>query len=146
MKKRIIFMFAVFVFVLQISLFAQYGYVDYNNNISQKTMSFIKSAYPNTQVFKLKSSKEGGYKVTLSNGAKIEFLYTGEWVNIDGKYNGVPENIIPRTVLNTIKNNYPQATIVKIKREWGNYKIKLSNMMELFISENGQLIGQRFKK
>ncbi|WP_096736999.1 PepSY-like domain-containing protein, partial [Brachyspira sp. G79] len=112
MKKNIIIIIAL-IFVLQIAAFSQY-YGLYDNNISQKTMSFIKSAYPNTQVFKLKSSKEGGYKVTLSNGAKIDFSYYEEWVNVDGKYNGVPENIIPRNILSTIKNTYPQSIVVKI--------------------------------
>ncbi|MEI0524404.1 PepSY-like domain-containing protein [Brachyspira murdochii] len=143
MKKNIIMIIAL-IFVLQIAAFSQY-YGQYDNSISQKTMSFIKSAYPNTQVFKLKSSKEGGYKVTLSNGAKIDFSYYGEWVNVDGKYNGVPENIIPRNILSTIKNTYPQSIVVKIKREWGNYKVKLNNGMELLISENGELFGQRYK-
>ena len=68
----------------------------------------------------------------------------GEWVNIDGEYNPVPMNVLPPAVANTIKKTYPQAMVVDVEKEWGNFKIKLNNMMELYVSSNGQLMGQQF--
>ena len=46
--------------------------------------------------------------------------------------------------LNTVKQTYPQAAIIKVEKEWGNYKIKLNNFMELYITASGQLVGQKF--
>ncbi|MBW5389473.1 PepSY-like domain-containing protein, partial [Brachyspira hampsonii] len=51
---------------------------------------------------------------------------------------------LPANIANTIRNTYPQAAVIDVEKEWGNYKVKLNNFMELFISSNGQLMGQKF--
>ncbi|KLI18593.1 PepSY-like domain-containing protein, partial [Brachyspira hyodysenteriae] len=59
-------------------------------------------------------------------------------------YNAVPFNALPANIANTIKNTYPQAAVIDVEKEWGNYKVKLNNFMELFITADGQLMGQKF--
>ena len=51
---------------------------------------------------------------------------------------------MPQAVANTVRRAYPQAMMIDVEKEWGNYKIKLNNMMEMFISANGQLVGQKW--
>ena len=67
----------------------------------------------------------------------------GEWESIDSDYTPIPPTVLPNAVQNTLKSSYPQALITDIEKEFGNYKIKLNNMMELFISGSGQLMGQK---
>ena len=71
-------------------------------------------------------------------------MYNGEWDSIDGKYNTIPFSVLPQSVANTIKNTYPNTVIIEAEKEWGNYKVKLNNFMELFITSDGQLMGQKF--
>ena len=113
------------------------------SSLPQNSRSFIQKVYPDAQIWKVERD-DGKFEVKLSNGAKIDFLYNGEWNSIDGKYNTVPFNALPQSVVNTIKNTYPQAVIIDAEKEWGNYKIKLNNFMELFITADGQLMGQKF--
>ena len=113
------------------------------SSLPQNAKSFIQRVYPNAQVWKAERD-DGKFEVKLSNGSKIDFLYNGEWDSIDGKYNTVPFSALPQTVVNTIKNTYPNTVIIEAEKEWGNYKVKLNNFMELFITSDGQLMGQKF--
>ena len=113
------------------------------SSLPQESRAFIQKVYPNAQIWKVE--RDGGkFEVKLSNGASIDFLANGDWVSIDGEYNGVPFSALPDAVSAAIKKAYPQAMVIDVKKEWGNYKVKLNNMMELFISSNGQLMGQKF--
>ena len=53
-------------------------------------------------------------------------------------------SVLPQAVANTVRRTYPQAMMIDVEKEWGNYKIKLNNMMELFVSSGGQLMGQKW--
>ncbi|WP_300752722.1 PepSY-like domain-containing protein [uncultured Brachyspira sp.] len=111
--------------------------------LPQKARTFIKRVYPQAQIWKVE--RDGGkFEVKLSNGASIDFSANGTWLNIDGEYNGVPMSVLPQAVANTVRRSYPQARMIDVEKEWGNYKIKLNNMMELFVSANGQLMGQKW--
>ena len=111
--------------------------------LPKQAVTCIKKVYPNAQIWKVE--RDGGkFDVELSNGASIDFLTNGDWINIDGEYNGVPFSVLPQAVANTVKKTYPQAMMVSVEKEWGNYKVKLNNMMEIFISSDGSLMGQQF--
>ena len=113
------------------------------SSLPQKARSFIKRVYPNAQIWKVE--RDGGkFEVDLSNGASIDFNINGNWLNIDGEYNGVPISVLPQAVANTVRRTYPQARMIDVEKEWGNYKIKLNNMMELYVAANGQLMGQQW--
>lgn len=110
--------------------------------LPQSARSFIQRTFPNAQIFKVERD-DGKFKAKLNNGVEIKFLPNGEWESIDSDYTPIPPTVLPNAVQNTVKNSYPQALITDVEKEFGNYKIKLNNMMELFISSSGQLIGQK---
>ena len=111
--------------------------------LPQKSRAFINSTFPGVQIWKVE--RDGGkFEVKLSNGVDIDFYMNGDWKDIDGEWVTIPFSVLPATVANTVKQTYPQAAIIKVEKEGGNYKIKLNNFMELYITANGQLIGQKF--
>ena len=110
--------------------------------LPQPARSFIQRTFPNAQIFKVERD-DGKFKAKLNNGVEIKFLPNGEWESIDSDYTPIPPTVLPNAVQNTVKNSYPQALITDVEKEFGNYKIKLNNMTELFISSSGQLIGQK---
>lgn len=113
------------------------------SSLPQKARTFINSTFPGVQIWKVE--RDGGkFEVKLSNGVDIDFTIMGDWKNIDGGWVTIPFSVLPASVANTIKQTYPQAMIIEAEKEWGNYKIKLNNFMELYITSNGQLIGQKF--
>ncbi len=111
--------------------------------LPQKSRAFINSTFPGVQIWKVE--RDGGkFEVKLSNGVDIDFYMNGDWKDIDGEWVTIPFSVLPPSVANTVKQTYPQAAIIDAEKEWGNYKIKLNNFMELYITANGQLIGQKF--
>ena len=111
--------------------------------LPQKSRAFINSTFPGVQIWKVE--RDGGkFEVKLSNGVDIDFYMNGDWKDIDGEWVTIPFSVLPASVANTVKQTYPQAAIIKVEKEWGNYKIKLNNFMELYITANGQLVGQKF--
>ena len=57
----------------------------------------------------------------------------------------IPLDQVPAVVLNTARQTYPQAQVWAVKMEHYNvYEVKMSNMMELYIDVNGNLLGQDF--
>lgn len=84
------------------------------------------------------------YEVNLSNGTEIEFTSKGEWNKIDAKQAPLPATILPAPVVESITKAHPQAAIMKIEKERGNFEIKLNNNMELYVSPAGKIIGQKF--
>ena len=111
--------------------------------LPQQSRAFINSTFPGVQIWKVE--RDGGkFEVKLSNGVDIDFYMNGDWKDIDGEWVTIPFSVLPPSVANTVKQTYPQAAIIKVEKEWGNYKIKLNNFMELYITANGQLIGQKF--
>ena len=115
------------------------------SSLPQKSSAFISSTFPDAQVWMVER-KKWNFKVKLSNGVNINFYMNGDWKNIKGGWVTIPFNALPTAVANTVRQTYPQAMVVNVKREWGNYKVRLNNMMELYVMSSGQLMGQRFKK
>ena len=57
----------------------------------------------------------------------------------------IPLDQVPAAVIATAKKTYPQAEVWAVKMEHYNlYEVKMSNMMELYIDANGNLLGQDF--
>lgn len=111
--------------------------------LPQQSRAFINSTFPGVQIWKVE--RDGGkFEVKLSNGVDIDFYMNGDWKDIDGEWVTIPFSVLPASVANTVKQTYPQAAIIKVEKEWGNYKIKLNNFMELYITASGQLVGQKF--
>ncbi|WP_295155400.1 PepSY-like domain-containing protein [uncultured Brachyspira sp.] len=113
------------------------------SSLPQKARNFIRRVYPNVQIWKVERDGRK-FEVDLSNGVSIDFLLNGDWTDIDGGWNGIPLSVLPQNVANTVRRTYPQAIMIDVEKEWGNYKVKLNNMMELYIAANGQLMGQQW--
>ena len=57
----------------------------------------------------------------------------------------VPLNQVPQAVLATARKTYPQAQVWAVEMEHYNvYKVKMSNMMELYIDNAGTLLWQEW--
>ena len=141
MTKKLLALLISLTILSTSSLFADW--VVPASSLPQKSRAFIQRIYPGVKIWKVERD-DGKFEVKLSNGASIDFMPNGNWLNIDGEYNGVPMSVLPQAVANTVRRTYPQARMIDVEKEWGNYKIKLNNMMELYVAANGQLMGQQW--
>ena len=158
-RVKKLFLVATALTVMSISAFAK-GYIVSHDTLPAQASALIKNVYPDAQIWKVerKFKKKQGevFDVDLSNGASLKFLANGECIDINGRYNTVPFSALPQEVVSAVQKAYPDAAVVKVKRQYYgygydasanfvNYKVRLNNMMELFITADGQLIGQKFR-
>ncbi|MEI0558282.1 PepSY-like domain-containing protein [Brachyspira intermedia] len=120
----------------------QYGYGVQLSSIPQNAQNFIKQHFPNIKVTFIERDWED-IEVYLENGTQIDFFPNGDWKEVKC-YGNMPATILPANVMNTIKRTYPNAAIVKIEKQFTIFEIKLNNMMELYVDNNGQLLGQKW--
>ncbi|TVL81138.1 hypothetical protein A9X81_00440 [Brachyspira hyodysenteriae] len=140
MKKLSIFLASLFILSAS-SLFADM--VVPPSALPQQANAFIQRAFPGAQIWKVERDGRK-FDVQLSNGVSIDFLGNGDWENIDSEYAPIPDAAFPPDVIQAVKNAYPQAAVIDAEKEWGNYKLKLNNMMELMVTGNGQIMRQKF--
>ena len=121
---------------------AQYGYGVQLSSIPQNAQNFIKQHFANVKVTFIERDWED-IEVYLENGTQIDFFPNGDWKEVKC-YGNMPATILPANVMNTVKRTYPNAAIIKIEKQFTIFEIKLNNMMELYVDNNGQLIGQKW--
>lgn len=121
---------------------AQYGYGVQLSSIPQNAQNFIKQHFPNIQVSYIERDWDD-IEVYLADGTQIEFFPNGDWKEVKC-YMNMPASILPANIMATIQRTYPQAAIIKIEKQFTIFEVKLNNMMELYIDNNGTLIGQKF--
>ncbi len=80
------------------------------------------------------------YKVVFESGAKIEFDGSGEWEDIECRYDAVPKALVPAKIADYVKKHYPQAKITEIKREFNEWEIKLTGGLELTFNKAFKLV------
>lgn len=108
------------------------------NNIK----SFVKTYFPGTVVM-FAEQDYNEYKIRLNNGVEIEFDINGAWKEVKS-FQNFPTELLPKMIVNSIIKTYPNVNIIKVERIWNGYEIKLSNMMELFIDKNGNIVASQF--
>lgn len=81
------------------------------------------------------------YECRLADGTKIEFTKKGAWKKIDRKNTAVPAGVVPETIQEYVKANFPGCVITKIDKERYGYDIEMSNDIDLKFNYQGVLIG-----
>lgn len=110
--------------------------------LPQNAQNFIHSNFKDVQIMYVEQDFDS-FEVRLSNGVKIDFYRDGNWKEIES-YNGINPTLLPAQVAATLQSTFPNVTIIKVEKEWNGYEIKLSNMLKVYISEAGQVIGQKY--
>ena len=80
------------------------------------------------------------YDVVLQNGTKLEFNKKGELTEVDCKQGVVPVNLIPLSIKNYLRNNYPGQSVKKLEIKKNEYEVELSNGIDLTFNKHFQLI------
>ncbi len=82
------------------------------------------------------------YECRLDDGTKIEFDRKGDWDCVECKSpNAVPANLVPKPILQYVKANYDNCTIIKIDKKRYGHEIELSNNLDLMFNKKGAFIG-----
>ena len=80
------------------------------------------------------------YTVYLKNATEIEFNHQGNMKSIDCKRSAVPTGIVPSTIVNYVKEHYPNDFIVEYVRDSRRLQVELNNGWELYFDLNGNFL------
>lgn len=103
---------------------------------------FIQTNFPNANIMYAERDYDS-IEVKLNTGVELDFYVNGDWKEIK-TYQNFPTSVLPAPVTEAVRNAHPQAFIIKAEKTWNGYEIKTSNMMEIYITANGQIMGQKF--
>lgn len=106
--------------------------------------SFIQNNFPGKTIVYAEIDKEfmkTKYEVNLNDGTEIDFYKDGTFDKVDCHVAPVPAAIVPTTIQQYVKANFPGAVIVKIDKERHGYDIELSNDIELKFNNQGAFMG-----
>jgi Protein of unknown function (DUF2874). len=142
MKKTIALPF--FAFILSMSVNAKDVPVK-QNELPQSAQEFLKNHFNDKMISFASQDKDffdGEYIVVFTDGTKVEFSKKGEWIEVECKKspNGVPVDIVPNKIKKYLNDNYPQASISNIEKNFGirpGYEVKLTSGIELRFNKNG---------
>ena len=112
------------------------------NALPPKITQFINANFAGAQIMYAEQDFDS-FEVKLNTGVELDFYANGDWKEVK-TYQNFPTQILPAAVDQAVKNAHPQAFIVKAEKTWNGYEIKTSNMMEIYVTPNGQIMGQKF--
>ena len=118
---------------------ADRDYVITKNELPAKAQQFIDKHFASAKVSYVKEERDfldRNYEIVFADGAKIEFIKNGDWVEIDCRFTAIPFAAVPSAIADYVKKNFPDAKILKIERERRDYEVKLSNKLELTFDKN----------
>jgi hypothetical protein len=130
MKYNKFFILLAFVFAMSLSVMADNDRVINLNQLPDKSQALLKSQFAD-KVPILVTADFDDFKVLFQSGEKVKFSKNGEWKEFDFKFSSVPPALIPENIKASVKQNFPQAKIIKLEREFGGFEVKLNNGIEL---------------
>ena len=142
MTKRIKKLFLVITVISVTSISAFAGVVIQPSGLPKAAQDFIKKSFPNDPILYAEQNRKD-FEAVLQSGIEIEFFINGEWKEIKSPYQPLSATLLPNAVSNALKQKYPQASILKIQKQYSSYEISLDNRREIYISNNGEVLGEK---
>ena len=124
------------------SLSAMAGVVIQPSGLPKAAQDFIKKSFPNDPIVYAEQNRND-FEAALESGIEIEFFINGDWKEIKSPYKPLAQTLLPNAVSNALKQKYPQASILKIQKQYSSYEISLDNRKEIYISNNGEVLGEK---
>lgn len=81
------------------------------------------------------------YEVILTDRTEIDFDKKGNWTEVDCKKNAVPAALIPVSIKDYVKTNFPHEIITKIERDGSGLEVELANDFSLKFNKQGKFVS-----
>ncbi|HEG0588912.1 TPA: PepSY-like domain-containing protein [Campylobacter coli] len=111
------------------------------SELPRNAQDFISKNFKTAQIALVKKDIDS-YDVTLNDGTEIDFIITGEWKDVDGKYKALPNTILPNIMPKISASS--NAQIIEVSKEINGYKFELSNQLKIYTDAQGNILGQKF--
>lgn len=142
MTNRIKKLFFIFTATTVMSLSAMAGVVIQPSGLPKAAQDFIQKSFPNETIIYAEQNRND-FEAALESGVEIEFFINGDWKEIKSPYKPLSQTLLPNAVANALKQKYPQASILKIQKQYSSYEVSLDNRREVYISNSGEILGEK---
>ena len=143
MKKQVLYLAALTCMMIHsVSTFANDRIIPVNQ-LPEAAQKFVQATFPGQTISCATVDVDFGsksYEVRLDNFVEIEFDKDGTWDKVDCNYIAVPAELIPTTIAEYVKTNFPGTKIVKIDKERRGFEVELSNNLDLHFNSQGKLL------
>lgn len=142
--RKVLFVWALLSFTIIGFAYAD-GIVTYDTKrLPAEARTFINQHFSSAQISYIKIEKEfwgiKKYEVLLTDRTEVEFTDDGNWTEIECDEMPVPDALIPKYILEYMKNHFPDNHIIKIERKSKETEIELDNEISLTFNKKGELI------
>lgn len=107
--------------------------------------NFINQYFSKPQISHIKIESEilqsKKYEVLLTDRTEIDFDSKGNWVEVDCQKSAVPAALIPASVKEYVKTNFPKEIITKIDRKGSGVEVELGNDYSLKFNKKGKFVS-----
>lgn len=114
------------------------------NRLPQSARTFLSKYFSGVKVSHIKIDNEflqsTKYEVKLADRTEVDFDSKGNWTEVDCQKKAVPAALVPATVKEYVKTNFPQEIITKIERKGGAVEVELGNDFSLKFNRKGQFV------
>lgn len=111
------------------------------NQLPQAAQTFVKTNFPSDQIVHAEQDRNS-FKVELQSGVEIDFDRSGNWTDVSSRM-PLPTGFIPSNIMKAVQGKYPQVAVMEISKEYNSYKLKLANRMEVYVDNNGKIMGEK---
>ena len=114
------------------------------NQLPLNARNFINQYFSKPQISRIKidtnvlGSKK--YEVLLTDRTEIDFDSNGNWTEVDCKKAAVPGALVPVSVKEYVKTNFPREIITKIDRGGSGMEFELANDYSLKFNSKGKFV------
>ncbi|MEI0549747.1 PepSY-like domain-containing protein [Brachyspira intermedia] len=112
------------------------------NQLPKNAQDFVKTNFTNDKIVYAEQDRQS-YKVELASGVEIDFDKQGNWTDVSGNNQPINTKFIPSNIMKTVEAKYPQVPVLEISKEYNSYKLKLANNREVYVDNNGKIVGDK---
>ena len=112
------------------------------NQLPKKAQDFISANFANDPIVYAEQDRNS-FKAELQSGVEIDFDRNGDWTDVASERTPLPINFIPANIINPVQAKYPQVPVLEISKEYNSYKLKLGNNREVYVDNNGKIVGDK---
>lgn len=113
------------------------------DRLPEKAREFIQEHFASEKIAYVKQERdflELKYEVMTVGGVMIDFDRSGNWTELECRYDMLCVSLIPAPVKEYVSSRWPDVSYRKISRSRNEYEVKLSSGLELTFDRNFNLI------
>ena len=116
-------------------------------DLPKNAFNFMHLVFPDFKINNI-SLEDDIYKVTLENEAIISFNGYGDWIKIDSSFEPIPQEVLPKKILNSISKNFKNPRLIHVNKYDNAYEIMLYGVIlydkydrfAIYIKEDGKIM------